>query len=138
MPWNQVRAVVAVALSLALTSGCADPVAPTPPVPAVPTILETFTATLNPTGLNQHRFTINQVGGLQVTLTDVQPGAALGIGIGLSVSVSCSVISSATTVPGSVAQVAGTATLTGTYCVSVFDVGNLVEPVTYTITVLHS
>ena len=138
MHWNQVRAAVVLALSLALTSGCSDPVAPTPPVPALPTITETFTATLSPSGLNQHRFTINQVGGLQITLTDVEPGAALGIGIGLSVSLTCSVISSATTGPGNVAQVAGTATLTGTYCVSVYDVGNLVEPVTYTITVLHS
>jgi hypothetical protein len=35
-------------------------------------------------------------------------------------------------------QISGTATLIGNFCVAVTDVGNLVEPVTYTITVLHS
>ena len=32
----------------------------------------------------------------------------------------------------------GTAMIRGQFCVSIFDVGNLVEPATYTITVLHS
>jgi len=32
----------------------------------------------------------------------------------------------------------GTATVAGAFCISVYDVGNLVEPVTYTVTVLHS
>ena len=32
----------------------------------------------------------------------------------------------------------GTATITGTFCVSVYDVGNLVQSVDYVVTVLHS
>ena len=43
-----------------------------------------------------------------------------------------------TTVAGPGVQMSGTATVPGTFCVIVYDVGNLVEPVTYTVTVLHS
>jgi hypothetical protein len=43
-----------------------------------------------------------------------------------------------TAVSGASVQISGTATVVGNYCVSVADVGNLVEPVTYTVVVNHS
>ena len=35
-------------------------------------------------------------------------------------------------------QLSGTATVPGTYCVEIFDLGNMVEPAVYTVNVLHS
>ena len=41
-------------------------------------------------------------------------------------------------VAGASIQLSGTVTVPGTYCVEVYDLGNLVESVAYTINVLHS
>ncbi len=121
-----------------LTAGCGDPVPPAAPTPVAPTITETFSDTLLVLGSNTHQFTVGQVGGVKVTLNSVNPSATVGIGIGTSATGACAVLSNTTAVDGASVQLSGTATVAGTFCVSVYDVGNLVEPVTYTVTVLHS
>ena len=129
------------ALALAaLTTACSDPVAPTLPNPVTPTITETFTGTLTIGGNNLHTFKVNQIGGVKVTLTDVEPGAAVQLSIGTPSTATgiCSPLNGVTTVAGADAQLSGTATIPGSFCVSVSDVGNLVESVNYTLTVLHS
>jgi hypothetical protein len=129
----------------ALTAGCADPVPPTAPSPAVPTVTETFNDTLLVGGTNFHNFTVTAVGGLKVTLPAVTPGAAVGVGVGTSGVTGCTLIDHLSAVAGSNVLLSGTVTVPGTYCVEIFDlidptsgVGNLVEPVVYTINVLHS
>ena len=52
-------------------AACADPVAPPAPTPVVPTITETFTDTLGLLGTNIHQFSVQQVGGLTVTISDI-------------------------------------------------------------------
>jgi hypothetical protein len=131
--------MLAVVLGLTLpTYACGNPTPPASPTPVAPTITETFSGTLSVSGTNSHPFTVQQVGGIKVTLISVAPSAAVGIGIGTPVSGVCSVINSVNAVFGATVQVSGTATVTGTFCAAVFDSGNLVEPVAYTITVLHS
>jgi hypothetical protein len=132
---------LAVALGLTLfTCACGNPTPPSSPTPVAPTITETFSGTLTVLGSNSHPFTVQQVGGIRVTLISVVPAAAVGVGIGTPASgvPPCSVISSVNAVFGVTVQVSGTATATGSFCAAVFDPGNLVEPVTYTITVVHS
>jgi hypothetical protein len=133
---NRILALV-LGLSLA-TVGCSDPVAPVTPTPATPTITETFTGTLLVLGSNTHPFTVQQVGGVKVSITGVTPGASVGIGVGTPSGANCLLIQNLTAVASPDAQLSGTATITGSFCVSVFDVGNLVESVDYTVTVLHS
>jgi hypothetical protein len=134
-------AVLGVAL---VAAGCADPVAPSTPIPAVPTVTDTFSDTLLVLGANTHQFTVTTVGGVKVSLTSVVPGAAVGLGVGTPSGISCSVIDHIETVAGATVQLSGTATVPGSYCVIIYDlvggtgVGSLVEPVAYTITVLHS
>ena len=118
--------------------GCADPVAPTTPTPAAPTIRETFSDTLLVLGSNTHQFSVDAIGGLKVTLTAVEPGAAVGLGVGTPSLGSCSVLDHVDAVAGQAVLLSGTATVPGTYCVVIQDIGNLVEPVAYTINVLHS
>jgi len=128
-------------LALALAcAGCSDPDAPPTPTPVNPTIIETFDGTLNLFGSNPHVFTVTQVGGLKVTINSVIPSAAIGVAIGTPspATNSCIPITGLTAVGGPTAQLSGTATFPGKYCISVSDVGNLVEAVNYTITVLHS
>ena len=121
-----------------LAAGCADPTAPTTPTPVVPTVTDTFSDTLLLAGANTHQFTVSAVGGVKISLTSVEPGAAVGLGIGTPSQGSCSVIDKVQTVAGPSVQLSGTATVPGSYCVIIYDLGNLVEPAVYTINVLHS
>jgi hypothetical protein len=120
--------------------GCSDPAVPPAPTPAAPTITETFTGTLLQSGSNSHPFSVQQVGGIKVSLTKIDPSAAVSISVGTpsTASGTCLPIQSLTAVASAGTQISGTATITGNFCVSVSDVGNLVEPVSYSITVLHS
>jgi hypothetical protein len=135
------RSLLAAALTLALVAtGCSDPELPAAPTPVTPTITDTFTGTLAQFGTNSHPFAVQQVGGIKVVVTSVEPSAAIQIAVGTPSTASgvCLGLSSAIGVPSQSTQISGTATVVGNFCVSVSDVGNLVEPVTYTITVLHS
>jgi hypothetical protein len=121
-----------------LAVGCADPTAPTTPTPVLPTIAETFSDTLLLAGVNTHTFTVTAIGGIKVTLSSVVPPASVILGIGTPSLGSCSVIDHVVSVADQAAQLSGTATVPGQYCVVIQDVGNLVEPAVYTINVLHS
>jgi len=133
------KQLLAVVIGLGLcAAGCADPPAPATPTPVTPTVTETFTGQLLVLGSNSHTFTVSQIGGLQVTLSGITPPAAIGIAVGTPSGASCLPIQSLTAVANPTAQISGTATITGSFCVSVYDVGGLVEPVNYTVTVLHS
>ena len=132
-----IASVVVVAV---VTCACSDPVVPSAPTPVAPTVTETFTGTLLQLGSNSHPFSVQQIGGIKVSITKIEPSAAVSIGIGTpsTASGTCLAISNLTAVASAGTQISGTATLAGSFCVSVSDVGNLVEPVTYSITVLHS
>jgi hypothetical protein len=135
------KRILAVMLSMTLTAvACSDPIPPAAPTPVSPTVEEAFTGTLAAYGSNVHPFTVKEVGGLVVIISSVDPSAAVGVGIGTpSVTTgTCTVLSALTVVAGPGAQLSGTATVAGNFCVQVYDVGNLVESVAYTITVIHS
>jgi len=135
---KQSLAIAVVALLAA--SACSDPAVPPAPTPVPPTVTDTFAGTLLQFGNNSHPFAVQRVGGIQVSVTSIDPGAAVGIGIGTpsTTSGTCLVITNLTAVSAPGAQISGTATIPGNFCIAVTDVGNLVEPVNYTIIVLHS
>ena len=121
-------------------SACSDPVVPPAPTPVAPTITDTFTGTLLQGGSNSHPFAVQQIGGIRVSITKIDPSAAMSVGVGTpsTASGTCLAISSLTAVASEGTQISGTATITGNFCVAVSDVGNLVEAVSYSITVIHS
>ena len=122
-----------------MASACSDPVAPPAPTPVTPTITETFNGTLIQLGSNTHPFAVAQVGGLRVTISDINPDATVTFGVGAQSTLGCTIISQVTRAPGGTSQITGTVTTPGTFCIMVFDSGAaLVEPVNYTVTVLHS
>jgi len=132
-----------------LAAACSDskitgiPVAPdlTPPG-----ALESFSGTLEPQGISLHTFTVAQTGNVQVTLIGVVPqlvpGPSAPITVGLGIGTpsglgTCLVLYQVSAQPGTAAQIIGTATA-GPDCITIFDVGNLTQPVNYTVTVAHS
>jgi hypothetical protein len=125
------------ALSL-MAAACADPIAPATPTPVDATITETFAATLLAFGSNQHPFTVQQVGGLVVTISDVNPKVTIGFGVGTPGLTGCSVVRDSKATAGATTVLSGTATTPGNFCIGVFDAGEVTEPVNYTVTVKHS
>jgi hypothetical protein len=132
-----IAAVVAAALTLVMAA-CSDPTPPVAPTPVPATITEVFTGTLLVAGNNMIPFTVQHVGALKVSLTSVDPSAALGLGIGTPSTGVCTPFQSANVVPGGPPVLSGTATISGAFCVAIYDIGNMVEPVNYTVTVQHS
>ncbi|HEY2905437.1 MAG TPA: hypothetical protein VGJ29_06015 [Vicinamibacterales bacterium] len=132
------RFVIALCCAAALAAAACGESAPAAPSVAPATITETFTGTVAVSGSSLQSITVNQVSKLTVTLTSVDPSAALGIGIGSLSNGTCVVLTTnSPVVAGGSTVLSGTA-LAGTLCVTIYDVGNLVEPVTYTISVAHS
>jgi hypothetical protein len=134
-----IKMMKGVAIGLALVAAaCGDPATPAAPTPVPATVTETFNGTLSVAGNNTHAFTVAQVGALRVIVDNVSPSAVVGVGVGAPAAAVCNVVEHANAVAGATVQLSGNATVAGTFCVSVYDVGNLVEPVNYTITVVHS
>src|SRR3954451_5040695 len=114
---------VVLGIAAATTVGCSDPVAPVTPTPVPATNTEAFRGTLAVLGSNTHPFVVEQIGAITVTVDSIAPGAAIGIGVGTPSGANCLLIQNLTAVAGPNAQISGTATISGTFCISVFDVG---------------
>jgi hypothetical protein len=117
-------------------SGSTDTTSPTS---TVPTTSETFSDTVGVQGQSIKPFTVSQVGPVSATLTAVGPPATVfvGLGVGTFSAGTCALAATINTQASTIAQISGTATLTGQYCVEVYDIGNLTAPVTYSVTVTH-
>jgi hypothetical protein len=109
---------------------------------AAPTVSESFTGTLPVGGFKFFSFNIAANGTVNVTLNSVS-GAGIpstvqvGLGIGTPSGIDCS---TTTTVTAGVTAAAPQATGTfgpGTFCVRVYDVGNLFGPANFNITIAH-
>ena len=115
----------------------------TAPTVAAPTTTETFTGTLAPQGLNSHNFTLAAAGTVAITLTAAGPPATITVGLGvgvpngptcsLSLGAGSTVAAQASTTP----HISGTS-IAGGLCVAIYDIGNLLNAVDYSITVIHS
>ena len=103
---------------------------------------ETFTGTVPVGGSDIHNFALSQAGELDVTLTAAAPPSTIfmGIGVGTLSGANCVFLSGSTAnvQAGTTPQLTGTTITAGSYCVSVYDIGNEATPVTYSLTVVHS
>ena len=100
-------------------------------------VSETYTGTLAAKASDGHLVTIAKDGNIDVTLTTLTPTTTItvGLGVGQPVAEGCSLL-----IYNNGAQ-AGTllsgSTGPGTYCVIVYDVGNVTDTLTYTLSVVH-
>ena len=132
----KLAAMLAVALSAAACSNNDTPLAPTPdPV----SVTNTFTGTLTRNGATTFPFNVDAAGFVYATLTAVTDGTTpmgLSLGIWTATTASCStVLANDAAVQGT--TLTGSATNTGQLCVRVYDVGKVVDPLDYQLTVVH-
>lgn len=126
----------AAVIALACLAACGGS-SSTPTTPAAPTTTETFTGTVPAGGAAFSNFAVAQTGTLTATLVSLSPQSTItmGFGIGQPATTGCSLISAdETSRMGSVLQ--GTID-PGTFCVEVYDIGNVQDSVDYTVTVDH-
>lgn len=125
-----------------LAAACgSDDVTDTPTTPTPVAVTETFgdgASPLTPFGGRTHPFSVQQAGTVSARLTALAAGETVAVGLSLGTwnGQVCQIILRNdaallnTTVTGSAQQ-------TGQFCVSIYDVGNLTAPTTYTIDVTH-
>lgn len=110
------------------------PTNPTPP----PTTTVTFSGTVNRNGAVTHTFATQASGTVTATLTTLSPDSALRIGLALGTwngAVCQIVLPNDNATQGTV--VTGGVSALGNLCVRIYDVGNVVDPVAYEVTVVH-
>jgi hypothetical protein len=106
---------------------------------AASTVTATFTGTLNQQGSNVYPFSVSQAGDVTATLTSVGPLTTLAIGFGIGSYDSSTSTCALLTEDDNARQgdVLGGAAQPGSYCVEVFDVGNVQTSATYSVQVVH-
>jgi hypothetical protein len=130
--------VAAVAVTGLLAScGGGSTTSPTPT--ATPTTV-TFNGTLDAAGSTVFPFTVASQGTLTATLTTLTPQTTItvGFGIGQPASGVCTLISGGYTETAKVGQVLSGTIVPGSYCVVVYDIGNVQVTNDFVITVVHS
>jgi hypothetical protein len=123
---------VAAALALAACGGSSAT------SPTAPSKTDTFTGTVAAGGVDAHTFTVAQAGALTVTLTTLSPQSTITIGLGLGQPSGTSCLLSSTDETAKMGSVEQTTLDVGSWCVAVYDIGNVQGSDTYTLTVHHT
>jgi hypothetical protein len=130
-----------------VAAACGSSSTPASPTITAPTVTETFSGSLDQAGSRVNTFNVGAAGEVDATFasetvtvngTAIASSIALGIVLGNWDGTNCNpALENDNFKPGTV--LSGLTTTTGTFCVSVFDVGNITpgSPATYTVTVAH-
>jgi len=130
MAWALVGVVLVV-------SGCGDEnnrvAAPSEPI-QLPE--ELFSSTLAPRGTSSRSFTLPRAGTIAVTLVNSDTTIGLGVGLPRTSGGGCRLGVAVSTGGGSAPQISVQAD-PGQYCVQVYDLGTLTEPIAFSLKVDH-
>jgi hypothetical protein len=127
-------AILAVAGSLAACGGT-NTTAPTNPT----SVSETFNGTLAADASVQFPFNVSTTGSIAATLTSLTPQSTItvGFGIGQPSSGSCLLLTGAYSETEKVGQTISGTIAPGSYCVLIYDIGNIQGSDDFVITVAH-
>jgi hypothetical protein len=120
--------------------GCGNDSFTNPDAPTPTQVTETFGGSVRVSGAVTEPFAVQTTGSVIATLTALEPeDAVIGLSIGTWNGIACSV--GAPTLANDNAKVGvtltGSATVTGNYCVRVYDAGTLTQTTSYQLTVTH-
>ena len=122
----------------AAAAACSEGTTTTPTPITPPVLTDTYSGTLNTNGAASYTFTTSQSGDVQATLTALAPNSALLVGLSLGTwnGTSCQIVL-ANDKATQFSRIVGTASSAGSFCVRIYDVGNVIDPATYEIQVAH-
>lgn len=128
---------LAVALALG-TVACGSDTTTTAPTPTTTTVTDTFAGTLTTNGAASYAFTTAASGTVTATLATLSPNTTLVVGIALGTwnGNACQIVLSKDSASQS-SFLVGQASQANTYCVRIYDVGNVTDPQTYELQVNH-
>jgi hypothetical protein len=127
------------ALSLALGAAACGSDTATPTTPTTPvTVTDTFAGTLTPNGGASYAFTTAASGTVTATLATLSPNTTLIVGLALGTwnGNACQIILSKDSAT-QFSYIIGQASQANTFCVRIYDVGNVTDPQAYEIQVNH-
>lgn len=130
--------ILAVAMALgAAACGSNTPTTPTTPTTPV-TVTDTFAGTLTPNGAASYTFTTATSGQVTATIATLAPNSTLVVGLALGTwsGNACQIVLSKDSA-SQFSFIVGQASQANTFCVRIYDVGNVVDPSTYEIQVNH-
>ena len=129
---------LAMVVTALCASACGDdtPSTPTPTTPV--TVTDTWAGALNRNGAASYSFSTAASGNVTATISSLQPDSTVVVGLSLGTwnGTSCQVVLANDKATQS-SYLIGTASAAGSLCVRVYDVGNVVDPLTYEIQVNH-
>ena len=135
---TKLRAVFTCLLMAWSSAGCTHNGAPAPST-ATPPIGLTFESTLYSGGAIAESFTVSNSGFVTANLISTTPSPAVVVGLGVGIPLStgtCSLSSSVNAAAGPNPQLV-VAVDSGSYCVEIFDNGNVTSPVSFIINIAH-
>ena len=123
-------------LGVMLVAACGGGKTPTAPSSPSSTMSENWSSVVAPKGTSSRSFTVTKAG--TITVTPTGAGATLGLGIGLPrvTGGGCRLGVAVNASPGSSPQIS-TAADAGQYCVQVYDLGTLTDPVGFALKIDH-
>lgn len=127
--------VAAIALA---TAACSSDTPTTLTTPTPVTVTDTFSGALGRNGGTSYTFLTASSGSIVASLVTLAPDSALVVGMSLGTwnGSSCQIVL-ANDKATQASTVLATASGSGSLCVRIYDVGNIVSPVTYEIQVNH-
>jgi hypothetical protein len=133
--WPAMAIAVALAALAGACGGSSTDTTTTPTNPTLTTV--TLTGTLLAGGAAFHNFTVTQQGTLTATLTNLTPQATItvGFGIGQPIGTTCTLLSTLET--AKVGSVLSGTIAPGSFCIQIYDIGNVQGSDDYTITLVH-
>jgi hypothetical protein len=119
-----------------LAAGCGDDKTPTTPSNTSSPMSETWSSVVAPGGQSSRSFTVNSSGTITVTLTAA--GTTLGLGVGLprTTGGGCRLGVTVNASAGTTPQISTNADA-GQYCVEVYDLGTITDPVGFALKIDH-
>jgi hypothetical protein len=135
---TKLRAVLTCLLLAWWSAGCTHNGAPAPST-ATPPIGLTFESTIYSGGSISQSFTVSNSGFVTANLVSTTPFPAIVVGLGIGIPLStgtCSLSSSVNAAAGPNPQLVVPVD-SGSYCVEIFDNGNIASPVSFIINIAH-
>jgi hypothetical protein len=121
--------------AVVMLAGCGSDNTPTTPSTPSGPMTENWSSVVAPGGASTRTFTLNSAGTIVVTLT-AGPTVGLGVGLPRTNGGGCRLGLSVNASPGTTPQI-NTQADAGQYCIQVYDLGTLTDPIGFALKIEH-